>query len=436
MASLKLIFVIMTTLTFVNSGICADKKDSIICELSTKTRLVWPEKGTHVFDADTVNRSPIDSVQVLTCNLFNNSGFYYNNIGEILLDIYDVEVKENQTVMSDDFKNEKSSVQVYELSFVDAEWQLLPNGFNSFVHNLTSFNVTHSGLSILDKKNFMQFNNSLKSVNFSCNLLTYITEDVFEFSTNLVFADFSNNFIKHMPCSFISSKVASNNQIAILTYYGEVDCDDGTFKDCTFGNKAAVSAVLCENPDYKINYNNLENIMTKQYEEKEISCKVACGVTETKLVYTCNMTVDHPKTFAIKNRDFKFIQADQKCDELEDNGKSGLVFTHIQLKYIPKRLKNAIGTHLKFDSLEICYCLLKSLNEFDMMQFGNDLLLAVFSNNELVTIGRNTFRHNRNLVTVVLRNNFILYIDAGFSKFHINDNLHINEIESICYGTE
>lgn len=88
--------------------------------------------------------------------------------------------------------------------------------------------------------------------------------------------------------------------------------------------------------------------------------------------------------------------------------------------HIPAKIVDAVS--FKINAISIVNKGLCSLNEYDMMQFGGDILVAVFSFNKIRIISKNIFRHNKNLNLIILNGNPIKYIEPEF-KLRNSDNI-------------
>lgn len=438
------------------------KQEKVVCAVykENRTRYEWEFDGTFKTDEDgfeTKIMTPMKQIvnaQVIKCNLYENSGLTYNQIGKNLTELYDLYGNRsdygkliNMNLLYSSIVNyiyDDSHPPFFEVSFENAEWQLLPNEFDIVFRQLNSLNVTNCGLAILDKQNLKQFGKYLKAANFSGNLLTFIMGDLFEFNVNLKYCDFSDNPISHIADHYFDQQVLVAKN---LSYdFNNVDCMSQQLTN--FNNYAFAQhfkPINCTNTASVINYVDLEYHLTKEPEEKGLSCSanIRCihsatynkgkptinyHITE---YYTCDMKVLNPRTIVAKKVNLT-QSGDMACD-----GKpfrNSLTFFQInQLEFIPQGMLSALER--EFSTFNILQCKLASVNEFNMRQFGESLMFVDFSANNLEVIGKNVFKHNGNLETVNLAGNPIVFVDPMFLMENTYRHIEFNESRYRCGKT-
>lgn len=366
-------------------------------------------------------KKTIYKVKVIECYLGEMSEFSFHHIGRNLSEFY--KFHENKGESS---SGNQTNLLPVEMSFVNAEWQMMPSGFDLIFHRVMSLNITNCGLAILDKQNMKQFGENLKAANFSGNLLMFITEDIFIFNKYLRYCDFSDNPIVYIADFFFDAQVLVENSLTF--YFKNVKCVDKTEIDKLYASENYLKPINCTNSEKIVSYNDLEFVLEKQpYGENELSCSVVSSCSLTTIYnkgkpssekwrmtkqYLCNITVTNPRTVVSKMK-LSDNQSPDYCDDLETIHRVDIFFTRInKLEYIAYKLANVFPR--KPSSINIVRCKLGTISEFDMQQFGSDLEEVDFTSNNLKMIGKNVFRHNTNLIKVVLEGNPILYIDSKF----------------------
>lgn len=392
-------------------------KEEVYCEISREIRTFY--KASQGFE-NILTETEMFAVNILKCNLFNNSGFTYNSIGSRFEDFY--EFNENSS-----FFNHKNTKSLFEISFENGDWQVLPNGLNMITY-VSSLIVTNCGLTILDRRNLFQFGENLIAVNFSSNLLTFLSSDLFDHNAYIRFCDFSDNPFFHVSNIFLNATYHS--RYGINFYFHNVDCIKSNNDD----------GFNCINSVYVVNYGDLENNLKRELKTTELECSIIMTCLHFYkfdkkdsskkylaqydfLAYHCNMDVVNPRTMVIKTREFPYMVINElwqgKCDESVT--KASVEFYDQRIEFIPQMLAETIDQH-KIKTLNITKSGLCSLNEYDMKQFGDDLKSAFFSYNNLKVIGKNVFKHNKKLEIVRLNGNPILYIDSSLRLHDVHEH--------------
>lgn len=424
MSLLQLIYCAILLVWTVNGENNFNAKESVRCEVSIKDQ--------------TKNESSVTVEhairKTLKCDLNNSSGITYNNIDVHLAQFYsfyvdkdDFEVIENMRNSSKYDPANVEYVQFLEIRMENGEWQFLPNGFDSTFPKLNSLTVTNCGLTILDKQNMQQFSGFLISANFSKNLLIFLTDDLFEYNGNLKQCDFSNNPIVHIPSTFFDNARYRENKM--IFFFENVDCiDKVSVKFFISSNDEQTND--CANPASVISYNDLKNHLKRDQEECELFCSITTVCqsieklsegensminqqrTQENIRYTCNMSIVNPRTFLSNKIKIIDDEIDANCDELSTD--ITLDFHPISyIEYMPMRVADIFKLRIK--TLIIIKSGLISVNEYDMKQFGDHIKFVDFSFNKLESLGKNVFRHNRNLQSVKLIGNPISYLDLQFN---------------------
>lgn len=296
-------------------GNCSAEKDSVYCELMNENRTGHPWSHLHwaFDDGDDETKVVITQIEIIKCNLNENTGFYYNQIDWNLTDIYELYGDKNETETifeSEDFQdffNQKDNSSLLEISFEYAEWHLLPNGFDILFPKVNSINITSSGLVAIFKENFLQFGDHLRAANFSNNLIIFVTSNLFDNNKNLKYCDFSNNPIIHID-EFHYFAFWFHVMEGVQFGFENVDCRD---KSLLLANET----VNCTNPGYVINYEDLENNLKRDFKETELECSISffcemidadyqesaflttlINITDSR-TYKCNMNVLSPRTY-------------------------------------------------------------------------------------------------------------------------------------------
>lgn len=308
----------------------------------------------------------------------------------------------------------------------NCDWPLLLNGFNETFMPLNSFNVTNCGLVVLDKLNLWQFREHLIVANFKNNLLTYIMEDLFEYNNNLTYCDFSDNPLAHIP----DYDVTWSDKIRLV--FNNVECDGTTSSP---QNKTHVSN--CKKPTIVLDYENLEENLRKKPDETYLLCSSltfcinnekenhnenAINTALNSKTIFCYMNVVLPRTVIsickVMNSALNDTYGD--CDEpsLKNTLNINNILNHrdFKVEYIPENFVYFVSSlfkSIKITSFKLVNKTLRSINEYDMIQFGDDIQDIDFSYNLLKVIKKNVFEHNRNLQTVNLEGNPIIFIDSS-----------------------
>lgn len=353
---------------------------------------------------------------VLSCDLSEKSGYTYNVFNINITDIYDfyiTKTKPNELVEL--LKSEPRVINVQiedfmkkikEISFTNGEWQFLPVGFDSIFSSLKSFNATNCGLLILDKMNMKQFGDQLNSANFSNNLLTFLTQDLFEYNSNLKNCDFNGNPLLNVPDYFLEKHSFSI---------------DLRKTHCSIVDQFYDSFIHCKNKEMFINYEHLASDLMKIQRNPDILCSLdkssqTCNFIQNKTWLILKRIVCIKK---IKNQPsqesilhgLNLFDSPSICDGLSEGVR--LKWKNIsELGTIPNNLVNYVQQ--KIMVLEMSQCDLSYIDEYDMKQFGNNLQFADFRENNLESIGKNAFIHNRQLSKVILIRNNIKYIDSKY----------------------
>lgn len=425
-------------------------KENVFCEIIRETRFSWTYKRI----ADNSTWLVNNDAQIVKCNFDKKSGFTYNLIGKKLSDIYNFLeigtdfVINKKSVMFQSAINRTTEGPIYRLSeiiFENGELQLLPSGFDMIFRRVNSLNITNCELAILDKTNLEQFGKHLKVANFSNNLLTFLTADLFQYNYKICSCDFSENPLLHIPSNPYFSPVFSkiHKKLGISFTFHNITCTD-------FSKSRTVSLYIsgpvnCVNPASYINYNDLVYNMKRSAEETEMTCITdsSCMKSKTDEVddkknlneniehfklktYDCRINVLDTRVTVKKRATITTEATEQeikKCVSKTQNKnvKNYLTFTRSdKVEYIPAKIVDAVN--FKINAISIVNKGLCSLNEYDMMQFGGDILVAVFSFNKIRIISKNIFRHNKNLNEIILNGNPIKYIEPEF-KMRSSDNI-------------
>lgn len=395
-------------------------EEKVMCEISEKTTQ----------NLDEMQNKFAMNMRTMQCNLVDSIGFYYNSFHENVFGSYNFYDNYNQSIDIElnffAFKDNSSRLFFYEVAFKNGEWQLMPSGLDSIFRKVNSLNVTNSGLSILDKKNFKNFGVHLAGVNFSNNLLTFLKVDLFQYNTNLRHCDLSSNPFKHIPSFYFRNHNVLKNQT--IFYFDDVECIDSKWNSWGEFLYSSQSPINCTNSEFLINYDDLESRLNNQKRQSEIFCDYYYAYCEnsenTEISYDCNMTVKNIQINVVKKRQFFLDLVNKKCTETaiikNESIALSINFSESNLYYLPKGFYNIFENKIR--DLNVYNCGLKSINEFDMKQFGEHITAAYFTNNNLRVIRRNTFIHNKNLGFVALMGNRILFVDINFSMMLMKNN--------------
>lgn len=394
-------------------------------------------------------------VQIIKCNFFKSSGFTYNNIGRNISDFYKFYKKNDELAVTSESNesevfsfinhvsfDDNSSLSLFEISFEDGDLQLLPNGINFTFLEVNSLNITNCGLSVLDKENLKQFGGHLKAANFSNNLLTFITADLFNYNENLKFCDFNFNPILYIAEIFFDIKFMRENEMDFKVH--ELRCSDEKIINYlptaqSYNSKFSFYSINCSNPENVFNYTDLEKNLRRKAEATEIFCTIRsyCKnfvemdvngewlIDNSNPVAKCNTIVLNPQVFVLKTREFAYKQINGNCKE---SSNINLEFIDEIMKYIPMKLVEV--TMFKVRTMKIINSGLFSINQYDMKQFGDELRFVDFSFNKLKEIGPNVFRYNKHLRGVKLEGNSISYVD---SKYLLGDTFTVDRKSNVTY---
>lgn len=395
--SLCIIFCIKVTI------ICALSKQKVNCvikheSLSSRARFILATNITFI---------------IFECNLSEISGVTYDFIGWNLWNIFEFKVNNTQ-ILGPNFS---------EITLKNGELQFLPNGFDRVFPHLNILNVSNCGLAILSEQNMKQFGEHLVVANFSNNMLTFLAEGLFRFNKFVQHYDFSNNPFLYVENYYVLEVFPAvsfnNNNIKDDFPFKNVACVVEKLKPPEENNGSYITVSKlrssnCTDPEYLINYDDLEYHLKKEFEKTEIVCQWdhTCENNSTLKVKgaSCNMTVINKRTLAVQQSDF-LLNSEEKCGAAL--GESLIFFYDNKITYIPRNLVNVIKTNL--NRLMIIKCELKSINQYDMQQFGESLKEIDFSSNKLKVIAKNTLKYNVNLENVNLQDNPLVYVDSSFS---------------------
>lgn len=398
------------------------EKENVHCEFMEQNcteykccRLQNSVTNTDLFSSSDLQMKN-STVHITKCNLSINSGIPFTLIGSNLTDLYIFPYHgRNQTIRKKCFS---------EISIENAEWQLMPGGFEDFFSKINSLNITKCGLLTLDKRNFYQFHENLQAVNFSGNLLTFIMADLFVHNEKLKYCDFSENPLMHIAHSYLNREFLRLNGMNIK--FENIDCiinvSTSQLDNYEFSEN---DRNVCFNPAFVFSYANLEFNLKKSPNPIEIQCSADCSCLNNKKavsnqnetdndiqVILCNMTVHDPRSIVAVKEKFSYK------DESGQFKPITLEFFEKIIEYVPANIANVFEN--KIQTLKIISCQLTSINELDMGPFGDDIIHADFSYNSIRAIGKNLFRHNRHLRSVRLLGNPIFFVDLNYvlSNFH------------------
>lgn len=342
------------------------------------------------------------------CILTYNSGITYDYIGKNLSEVFKFERR-----ILDEIQAPRN--ELLELSLTGGELQILPEGFDLVFPNLNILNVSNCELLIIDKQNMKQFGKHLLSADFSYNLLMFFTQDLFDFNSLLQHGDFSGNPLLYIGNieQFLQPKLMSN-AIKARFKYKNVGCAD----EINFGSKREeiyvwkFDSVNCTSSQVVIDYGDLKYHLTKTPEQTRIVCDFNqnCPENSSHLTLSCDMTVLKRRTIVTSENQF-ITHSLKKC--FENHDEIILNFTEKHIEYIPTNLVKVVQKKIRL--LIVASSNLTSVNQFDMRQFGFDLIESDFSFNNLKVIGNNAFRYNKNLQKVTLVGNPIVYVDSIFA---------------------
>lgn len=386
-------------------------KEEIRCRVSEGYQRKYEDVGT-IFQFQNFGfesgSTKLELRKTVECDLIENSGLTFNVIDKSILEFFEFSSFENAS----DSKNEKVSTankdnlseignssnktngSLFEVLIKNAQWQLLPNGFDSIFPKLNLLNIHKCGLCILDKSNLRQFGEFLNKAKFRNNLLTFLKADIFEFNKNIMYCDFTSNPILHID-NHIDGKIVQLVNSA-KWIFSDIEC-------LSDKNNA-----LCEKPDSIISYENL-NLKLKRKVYEVLTCSNNPNNTDE---YICTMTVINAHTFLSEIK----ISNEKSSDFNEIKPKptrATIQFKEKHINFIPINLVDVVK--LNIASLIVVNCKLISLSEYDMRQFGENILDVDFALNNLKSISRNVFKHNHNLASVNLVDNPIIYIDIKYS---------------------
>lgn len=452
-------FVFLLTFNFFAFSSVECAKEKIYCEemgenrIAHKTVREWKnfDEESNIFGW---KQELSIEVQIIKCNFFASSGLTYNYIGRNISDFYKFYKKSSELEVTTEAKelevfsfishnnlDDETSLRLFEISFEDGDLQLLPNGINFTFLEVNSLNITNCGLSLLDKENLKQFGQHLKAANFSHNLLTFVTADLFNYNENLKFCDFNFNPILYIAEIYFDIKFMRENEISFNVR--ELRCSDNltdyTLSTSSYNSKFSFYSINCSNSENVFNYTDLEKNLRRKAEAAEIFCRIhsyCMNFIEMDVngewlrdnpnpVAKCNMTVLNPQTYVLKTKDFVFKQHNGKCNE---TSYVNLEFIDGIIKYIPMKLVGVF--EVKIETMKIINSGLLSINEHDMKQFGDDLKFLDFSFNKLREISRNVFKHNKHLRGVKLEGNVISYVDP---KYLLVDTFKANRRNKVPY---
>lgn len=388
--SLLQIFSVLSIFFLLKSEVYGETKDKVFCQKKEKNATLYKSDGAMVSIVK----------EIVECNFYYNVGFPYNLIGQQLLDVYDFSDYLNQERII--YVYHPSVKKVFEICFIYGDWQLMPSGLDLIFPNLNSLNITHGGLLILDKVDMRQFGENLYAANFSNNLLTFLSDELFKYNENLEHCDFSSNPLLHIPDDFLISPALLLEDVYCLKY-------------------SKLNSSSCKNPESVILYADLEYHLKKQHENIELKCFVGynCDTeiwddirkTEETIIYSCNMTVENSRTkVSGEMLNLTIYKPYIKCNATKIE--TSFMLHNNFIRYIPEKISDVIKHEIT--SIEIVHSGLISISEFNMKQFGNKLSLALFTKNKIEAIGRNTFKHNNNLMQVDLKENPILFVDSKY----------------------
>lgn len=376
--------------------------------------------------------SEVLKVETLSCNLDKNSGYALNQIDENISDRYIFIERETGSVINIEYQKNASSGELYnrfyEISFEKAVWQLLPKGFNSVFSTISSFKITDCDLSILDKQNLEQFGEFLMMANFSNNLLTFLSEDLFENNKNIQQVDLSDNPLLHIPDNFLFKE---NSPLRSIEFnFRNVDClNQQTMKPSKSSKKSEafnLDSGNCTNSSMVINYSNLKiNLLRKlKPEETEMKCSILDSCADSiyydntfrinDIEYDCEMEVSSPNVYVSKiiSRNFHDLTHPVINQQCIRSSIAVFFMNNEHLEYIPKKIVDI--TKFKINILTIMHTSLNSISENDMKPFGENLQRAAFTSCKLQVIRKNVFKHNINLREIDLESNPILYVASNF----------------------
>lgn len=387
-----IILLIFKKVVNISSG--TPTKESVKCKSFEENRRVY-EFG----DGDRKIEKE-HKINVVKCNLDKNSGFPYNYFGFNISDAY------NFTGYSKSLDSEKIS-NLFEISLENGDIQLLPDGFDTVFPRINSLNITNSGLAHLNKQNLRQFGEHLKMANFSRNFLTTLTDDLFQYNKNIMQCDFSDNFLAHIDIFFLK-------QPKIPFNFDETSC----YNSLT----GIINSDDCNMESLIVNYKDLEFHMRRKFVVVDVICSVddSCSneynSENCSVIYNCNTTkITSPRTFFsnFKTQILNRNQIDRYIDEKSNlySSKITLEFINNFIEFIPENVTQVIRNIEKFN---IIRSNLAFLNEFDMKQFGSKIVYADFSYNVLLTLSKNAFKHNTNLLVIILKGNSIYHIDPKY----------------------
>lgn len=125
-------------------------KENVQCTTSERKRLKY-EYVNSIFRYNDFGLKQIEEMRkAVQCNFHENSGFTFNMIGKSLSDLitFSFQNSENfsDTPMTENTLNNfisrnESDFPLFEVSFINAQWQLLPNGFDLVFPNLNLLNL-------------------------------------------------------------------------------------------------------------------------------------------------------------------------------------------------------------------------------------------------------------------------------------------------------
>lgn len=434
------------------------KKDKVYCEIMNDSRPVYVLIDTSWALKEAAHREarPYDglktnvNVHIVNCYLYKSSTFTYNMIGRNISDSYIFEDL-NDTLISPEYfydshdRDNNTSVEYIEISLETGYLQLLPNGFDLVFPKISSLNITNCELAIIDKENMRQFGDHLKAANFSRNQLTFLTEDIFEYNQYLEYCDFSGNPLAHIPDAFLHYIVyiIESNLRSRLFDFNSVECtgeesvsvisnDPSPFVEGVTVLTLKYNPINCTNPDRIVNYTDLEyHLRIRPPEKRRLFCKSFNNNHSSKIATTyCNLTVSNPRTIVEASEYFKYYNINSTNTSLfyhQANMSATRFHLYIigsQIEYIPRKLSETVEKYngnIKLEYLIITRSKLRSINVYDMKQFGDSLTFADFSSNLLKSIAKNVFKHNRRLKEVKLTGNPIIYISASYYSLYVEN---------------